>query len=735
MTFTAVGKRLPRLDGPEKVTGRTQYGADMTLPGMVWAAVLRAPHAHARIIRINTDKAAKMPGVLAVVTGKHFPRADAEDAPVLAADKVRYRGQGVAAVAAETQTQAAAALAAIEVEYKPLPFVPDVRAAIRPGAPRLHAESEDEKLPNIAGVAHIKRGDAAAAFARADLILENTFETPWVHQGFIEPHVSLAEANPGTGKITIWTSTQAQFNQRADLAQILNLPMNKIRVIGLAVGGAFGGKIAMCVEPIVAELARRCGRPVKLVVSRSDDFVATRPCGGAVMELKTAARKDGTLLALQARMFFDTGAFPGAQHGNGASLVQGPYRFPNLDVVSYSVYTNKAPAGARRALAAPHVHFALESQLDMMARALKLDPVEFRARNAVREGDPVAGSLPMPFTIAEKTIRTAADRAGWSHRKSGPIPGTTRSRGFGIAAGHWTTWAGGSSATVQIAEDGTVSVVTGAINLTGTDTSFAQIAAESIGVPVSRVTVVQGDTDTSPRNDGSWNSRILFGVGEAVRRAAEDAKRQLAAALSEEFGVPAEEIEVVAGMVRAKKGKAKPLGLAQAASRATDYGGAIIGRASLTELRPPAVPIAAQVAEVEVDRESGQVEIKRLICAQDVGRAINPMSVEGQIEGGASQAIGYALSEEYIYDGDGQLLNDDFVDFRMPTSLDHPEFDVTLIEEGKDSGPFGAKGVGEPSLIPTPAAIANAIHDAVGVRVCQLPITPERLYWAMRRGS
>ena len=735
MMFTAVGKRIPRLDGPEKVTGRAQYGADLTLPGMVWAAVLRAPQAHARIVRINTDKAAKMPGVLAVITSKDFPRPDVEGIPPLATDRVRYRGQGVAAVAAETQAQATAALSAIEVEYKPLPFVPDVRAAIKPNAPRIHTESEDEKLPNIAGVVRRKRGDAAAAFAKADLILENTFETPWVHQGFIEPHVSLAEVNPGTGKITIWTSTQAQFNQRADLAQMFALPMNKVRVIGLPVGGAFGGKIALCAEPIVAELARRCGRPVKLVVSRKDDFVATRPCSAAVMELKLGAKKDGTLVALQARLLFDTGAFPGAQHGNGASLVQGPYRFPNLDVTSYSIYTNKAPAGARRALAAPHVHFALESMLDMMASALKLDPVELRAKNAVREGDPVAGNMPMPFTITEKVIRAAAERAGCAQRKRGPITGTTRSRGFGLAAGHWTTWAGGSSATVQIAEDGTVSVVTGAINLTGTDTSFAQIAAETLGVPVSQVTVFQGDTDTSPRNDGSWNSRILFGVGEAVRRAAEDAKRQLLATLSEEFGAPADEIELVAGKVRMKKGEAKTLSLAQAASRATDYGGAIIGRASLTDLSPSAVPISAQVAEVEVDRETGQVVVTRLICAQDVGRAINPMSVEGQIEGGASQAMGYTLSEEYIYDAEGQLLNDNLMDFRMPTSLDHPEFEVVLIEEGKDSGPFGAKGVGEPPLIPTPGAIANAIFDAVGVRVRRLPITPERLYWAMRRGS
>jgi CO/xanthine dehydrogenase Mo-binding subunit len=726
MRFTAVGKRVPRLDGPEKVTGRAQFGADMTLPGMVHAAVLRSPHPHAEIRRIRTDAAEAMPGVLAVITGRDFPRGDAEGVPPLARGKVRYRGEAVAAVAAETLEQAAAALSKVAVDYRPLPLVPDVRRAIAPDAVRVHDESEDPNLPNVAGVAEIKRGDVEAGFAESDRIFEDTFETPWVHQGYIEPHVSLAEANPGSGQVTIWTSTQAQFNQRSDIAQVLGLPMTKVRVVGLPVGGAFGGKIPLCVEPVAAELARRCGRPVKLVVSRRDEFVASRPCGAAVMELKTGVKSDGRLVALEARLLFDTGGYRGAQHGTGAGLVQGPYRFPHLAVWSASVYTNKAPAGPRRALAAPHVHFAIESQLDIIAHALDIDPLELRAKNAVRAGDPITGDLGMPFTIVEKVVRAAGERAGWQGRKSGPVRGTRKSRGWGIAAGHWTVWAGGSGATVQVNEDGTVSVLTGAINLTGTDTSFAQIAAECFGIPVSQVIVHQGDTDTAPRNDGSWNSRITFGVGEAVRRASEDAKRQLAESLAEELDVAADDIEVAGGRVRAK-GKRTSLTLAEAAGRAAEYRGAIVGRGALADLWPPGVPISAQVAEVEVDRETGEVEVKRLVCAQDVGLAINPMSVEGQIEGAASQGIGYALSEEYVYDEGGQLLNDNFMDFRMPTSLDHPEFEIALIEERKDQGPFGAKGVGEPPLIPTAPAIANAVYDAVGVRIRRLPITPERI--------
>ncbi len=732
MTFTAVGKRVPRLDAPDKVTGRTQYGADIRLPDMVYGAVVRSPHAHARIVRIRTDRAAKMPGVVAIITGGDFPRADGEGVSVLAREKVRYCGEGVAAVAAESIGKAMAAAEAVEVEYAPLPLVTDVREAVKRGAARVHAESEDEGMPNIADVATVKRGEGADGMAKADRVFEATFETPWVHQGFIEPHVSLASVEPGTGRITIWTSTQAPFNQRSDLANILGVQMNKLRIVGLPVGGAFGGKNSICVEPIVAELARRCGRPVKLVVNRTQEFIAARPCGAAVMEIKAGVKRDGTFIALQARMLFDTGAYRGAQNGNGASLVQGPYRWPHLDVTSYSVYTNKPSAGARRALASPHVHFALESMIDTIAAELGMDPLEIRLKNAVNAGDPVMGGMKMPFTVAGTVMQAAADGAKWSTRKRGPVAGTTKSRGWGMASGHWGTWAGGSSASVNVNEDGTVTVLTGAVNLTGTHTSFAQIAAEVFGIPVSHVNVVQGDTDTGPRNDGSWDSRTLFGTGEAVRRACEDAKRQMAQALTGELGVPAEDIEFAGGFARTRNGGAKSLTFAEAASRAAEYSGATIGRAALTELEPTCVSVAAQVAEVEVDRETGQVRVLRLVCAQDVGFAVNPMSVEGQIEGSASQGVGYALSEEYVFGPEGCLMNDILRDFRLPTARDHPQMEVVMIEERKDAGPFGAKGVGEPGLIPTAAAIANAIYDAVGVRCRQLPMTPERILREMR---
>jgi len=733
MKHIAIGKRIPRLDGVEKVTGATLFGADLTLPGMLWGAVLRSPHAHARMRRVDTSKAGRMPGVLAVLTGRDFPRDDGADMPVLARRKVRYQGQAVAAVAAETPEQAAAALARIKVEYQPLPPVNDVREAIRSGAPAVHEQSEDPKLPNVCGVAEVRRGNLQAGFRQAHRIFEDTFETPWVHQGFIEPHVSLASVDPASGRVTVWTSTQAQFNQREGLAHALGLPIGKIRVIGLPVGGAFGGKNALCVEPICAQLARRAGRPVKMVVSRSDDFYATQPCGAAVIELKTGVKKDGTLVAFQARLLFDTGAHPGAQHSTGAVLAQGPYRIPNLHVKAYAVYTNKPPAGARRALTSPHVHFALESQLDIIAHALDLDPVEIRLRNALRKGDPVLGGASMPYTSAGKVVRTAAERAGWAHRARSQAR-NGKARGWGIAAGHWSVWAGASSAWVQVNEDGTIAVITGAINLTGTNTSFAQIAAESFGVPVDRVTAHQGDTDTSPRNDGSWGSRILFGVGEAVRRACEDAKRQLAESLSNELGVPVGRIKVKGGRVRVAGRGGRFLSLAEAAERAAGYQGAITGKAALTDL-PFGVAVAAQVAEVEVDRETGRWQVLRLVCAQDVGFAINPMSVEGQVEGAASQGIGYALCEEYLYDSAGRMLNPDLMDFRLPTAPDHPQFSVHLIEPQQDAGPFGAKGVGEPPLVPTAPAIANAIFDAVGVRIRRLPITPERLHEALQRGG
>ncbi|UCC49015.1 MAG: molybdopterin-dependent oxidoreductase, partial [Gemmatimonadota bacterium] len=488
----------------------------------------------------------------------------------------------------------------------------------------------------------------------------------------------------------------------------------------------FGGKGGVILEPIAAALARKCGRPVKMVMTREEEFLANRPCGGSVLELKTGVKRNGELVALQARLLFDTGAYSGAQAGTGAELVQGPYRLPNLLVTAYSIYTNKPSAGARRCLTAPHVHFAIESQLDIIAHALGIDPLEIRLRNVIGKGDPVVGSSTMPYSLPEKVIRAAAERAGWSQRRRSRRH-SAKARGIGLAAGHWTCWAASSSAYVHLNEDGTVSVLTGAIDVSGTDTSFAQIAAESFGIPVGRVTVTQGDTDTGPHNDGSHHSRVLFGVGEAVRRACEDAKRELAEALADELGVAPDQIVVADGRVQAAGASA--LSLAEAVGRAVGYRGAIVGRAALTEL-PLGISSCAQVAEVEVDRETGQWELKRLTCAQDVGFAINPMSVEGQIEGAASHGLGYALSEEYVYDH-GRLLNASFTDFRMPTSLDHPEYEVTLIEEQLDGGPFGAKGVGEPPIIPTAPAIANAIFDAVGVRVRQLPITPERLYRGM----
>jgi len=743
MTYTAIGKRIPRLDGPEKVTGQTQYVADLTLPGMVWGAILRSPHARARIRRLHTSKACAMPGVLALLTGRDFPRAEFSGAPVLASERVRYQGEPVVAVAAETYAQAVAALARVEIAYEVLPPVNHVLDAIAPAAPRVHDVSEDAHLPNICGLAHRDRGDIRAGFAKADHIFEDTFETQWTHQGFVEPHATVAAVEPASGRLRVWTSTQAQFNQRAEIAYILGLPHSHVRVIGMPVGGAFGGKNALCVEPICAELARRTGRPVKIVVSRRDDFAATRGCGASVLQLKTGVRKDGALVALEARLLFDTGAYSGAQHGIGASLMQGPYRIPNLAVKAYAVYTNKSPAGARRALTSPHVHFALESQLDIIAHALKLDPLQIRLRNALRKGDPVLGDMSMPYTVAGRVIQAAADRAGWCHRPSSPQtlkrgaaapPGSGKVRGRGIAAGHWSVWAGGSAAWVQLNEDGTLLVVTGAINLTGTDTSFAQIAAETFGIPVERVTVHQGDTHTSPRNDGSWGSRVLFGVGEVVRRACEDAKHQLAEVIAREWGIAPDKVEVGEGRVRSVGGNERSMPLARAAARAGDSGGAIVGRASLSEL-PFAVAVAAQVAEVEVDTETGQWQLQRLVCAQDVGFAINPMSVEGQIEGAVSQGLGYALCEEYVYDGEGRLLNPDLMDFRMPTSLDHPDFDVALIEEQQDSGPYGAKGVGEPPLVPTAAAIANAIFNATGARLRRLPFTPERIHQELRRVS
>lgn len=722
-SYTAVGTRVPRLDGPAHVTGKTQFAADLALPGMAWGALLRSRRPHARIVSVNTAKAARMPGVLAVLT--------AEDGPGLVGDVVRYRGEAIAAVAAETRAQARAAARAIEVVYRDLPVVTDVRTAIAPHAPQVHEGAERDGLYNVCDFATVVRGDVKRGFAAADHVFENTFETPWVHQGYIEPHATVASWESAAKKLTVWTSTQAQFSVRSSVANALGLPQSRVRVVGMAVGGGFGGKGGALLEPITAALSRRVGRPVKLVMTREEEFLANHPCGGAVVSLKSGVKKDGTLVAFEARVLFDTGAYGGAQTGIGAELTTGPYRTPNVRVKAYAIYTNKPSAGARRALTAPHVHFAVESQMDIIAHALGLDPVAFRLKNVMKKGDPVAGGT-LPYSLPGKVMRAAAERAGWGKRPKAEGRGRL-ARGFGFAAGHWTVSAGPSAASVHVNEDGTLSVLTGAINLSGTDTSFAQIAAERFGVPGSRVSVTQGDTDTAPYNAGSWHSRVTFGVGEAVRRAAEEAAKRVAEAFAEQTGAAPKQVQIADGHVQAPGTRAVPLG--EVAGRSMWSFGPIVGHAELTDL-PFGISSSAQVAEVEVDRDTGQWRLLRLVCAQDVGFAINPLSVEGQIQGGASHGIGYALSEEYLYE-EGRLLNPDFMDFRLPTSLDHPEYDIVMIEDRLDGGPYGAKGVGEPPTIPTAPAIANAIFDAVGARVKQLPLTPERVWRELqaRRGQ
>jgi len=727
-----VGKPLPRVDAGDKVTGKSVFVADVSLPGMLHAKLVRCPDSHARIVRIDLSRAEKLPGVKATITGKDLPTR--RDCSTMAVEVVRYAGQPVAAVAADDPRIAEEAARLVRVEYEVLPAVVDPMEALKPGAPVVWPDGKRQKdhrgellPPNVTGYSHFVHGDVERGFKESDFIFEDTFVTQTVHQGYLETHGYIAEADRATGKITLWTSTQSQFNLRGALLGMFRLAASRLRVVGLSIGGGFGGKSEVTMEPVCIVLAQKTGRPVKLILTREEDMTACTARGKQVIELKTGVKKDGRLVARRARIVGDGGAYGYASLMT--VLVHGPYRIPNQESEGLNVATHTVAAGAHRAPGAPQALFACESQMDIIAGKLGMDAVEIRRKNLVNEGDFVAGALKMPRNGWRKALEEAADKSGWAQRKR------RRNRGMGIACGPWDGATNISSAYVILDSDGTASVISGAVDVSGTDTSFAQITAETLGIRMEDVTVSLGDTDSTPYVDGSWGSRVTYAMGTVVKRAAEQVRKQVLGLAAKQLGEKAEDLEIVEGTIKSRKRPGKKMQLRELAQQALWEGGPLTGQASLSSL-PSQPALAVQVAEVEVDRETGAVAVLKLTNAQDVGYAINPMSVEGQMEGAALTGMGYGLMEEYVYEegpaAGWRLLNPSFLDYRLPTSLDMPEIESVIVEEPTDTGPFGVKGVGEPPVIPTAAAIANAIEDAVGVRIKELPITRERVLRAMQ---
>jgi CO/xanthine dehydrogenase Mo-binding subunit len=740
------GRRLPRLDGAAKASGRHVYGADFALPGMLYGKILRSRVPRARLVRIDTRRAAALAGVRAVITAADVPEVRygnaVKDLTVFATDEIRFVGHPLAAVAATTLETADEALALIEVELEPLEPVYDPERALAPDAPLLHPDWRSYAVApfiaregNVAGRSRIRHGDVDAAFAQAYRVYENRFTTPLQHAGYTEPRAATA-AWDGNAVLTVWSNAQLPFEVQAMLCDILALPPSQIRVVVPGIGGGFGGKLRIGVEHFAALLARACGRPVKIITTSEEELIAAHPRQPAIITLKTAVARDGKILAREGRVLVDCGAYAGSGPLVGAVALQvlaGPYRTPNLRLESLAVYTNKVPSGSFRAPSGPMANLAVECQMDVIAEDLGIDPLELRLRNVVHEGDLGPAGEVLKSVSVEECLRRAADAIGWRDRR--PAPG----RGKGIACSWWMTTGGSSGVYLKLNTDGTVSLTSGAVELgTGALTGAAQILAEELALDLEDIRIATVDTQNAPYDYGAQGSRTAFSVGNACRAAAEILRRQIFAVAAKHLEIPADEMLLQEKCVRARNHR---LPLAELARISQLTGGGLIAHG--TAISPPPAHDSSRVenhplpawntpsfhahaAEVSVDRETGEITIHRYVVAQDVGYAINPTYIEGQIEGGVSQGLGQALSEEIVYE-DGRVLNASLTDYKMPTSLDMPRVESILVECPSQHGPYGAKGVGEPPCIEPPATIANAIAAATGVRITSLPITAEKI--------
>lgn len=748
-----IGRSLRRVDGGEKATGLTRFAADLALPGTLHARLVLSHHAHARIVKVDTRAAEALAGVVGVFTGRDLPLgkqdpSDRNRCP-LALDDVRFVGHPVAAVVAESEAIAEDAAALIVVEYEILPAAVDALEAMKPGAPVVRepgSEGDEAELgqhgaaggggtlkevqqPNVASTQHFTRGDVAKGFAAAHVVIERTYRTSMVHQGYLEPRAALASVD-ALGNVTVWTTTQALFYTRSEVAEALGLPEHQVRIVATPLGGGFGGKFVL-LEPLAAALAVALKRPVSLVLTRTEEFLMTTPAPASVFELKTGVSKDGTLTALEARVVFDAGAYAGAPVGIACLMLGSCYRLPHMDIRGYEVLTHKPGNGAYRAPGAVQAAFALESHMDDMARALGLDPLEFRLKNASGEGDLMANGNKWPRIGLRACLEKLKEERD---RRKALAPGQARFKyGVGVALGGWMGGIEPANAVCRLERDGTLSIIVGTVDMSGTNTAFAQIASEAFGLDAGLIRVVNPDTEAAPYAGSSGGSKITYTVGAAVEKAARDARQQLFAIAAKHLEAAVEDLELVdrAIQVRGAPGKAVPIAtLAKASMQFAGKYEPVYGRGSTATIaRAPA--FAAHLAEVEVDTETGHVRVLDQLVVQDVGRALNPAAIEGQIQGAAAQGLGWALLERMPYDAHGQLLSATFMDYAMPASETVAAVRAVFVEVPSEHGPFGAKGVGEPPVVAAPAAIANAVRDATGRRFTELPITSEAVRRAL----
>ncbi len=738
-TFKYIGTRPIRPDGVDKVTGRADYGADLNLPGMILGYVLRSPHAHAIIVDIDTSKAEALAGVLAVITAADFPdrsgyraRKKAFTDNVIASDKVLYHGQPVAAVAATSTEIAEQALTLIEVSYDVQPAVLDVLQAMAADAPLLHddmftdglAEPADQPS-NIAQKTVITKGDVEAGFAAADHIVERTFVTPMVHQGYIEPHACVGNYNEG-GQASLWCSSQGHFDMRNLTAVVLGIDVGDLCVTAAEIGGGFGGKTTVYLEPLALKLSQKSNRPVKMVMSREEVFRATGPASGTVNRIKVGCKNDGTITAMQANLIYDSGAYAGSPIGPGCMCVFAPYDVDNIHIEGFEVVTNRPRVAAYRAPGAPQSMFASESVVDELAQLLDMDPIELRLKNAAVEGTHAAYGPKFPV-IGLTACLEAAQRH--PHYKKSLAPDTGR----GIAVGFWFNAGNMSSAEAHLLDSGMLQIVEGNPDIGGSRASMALMAAETMGIPYERIRVRIADTESTGYCSTTGGSRTTFATGMAVIQACEDVISQCKERAALTWGIGADQTEYADGIVRAMPGvnaELKPLGLRDLAKNAARTGGPISGRASLNA-QGPGPSFAVNIADVHIDKETGRTTVTAFTAIQDAGKAIHPAYVEGQMQGGAAQGIGWALNEEYLYDDAGVLENPGFLDYRIPVTSDLPMIDTEIVEVPNPTHPYGVRGVGETPIVAPLATIGNAVSRALGKRMTELPLSPPKILAAI----
>lgn len=737
-----VGTRPIRPDGLDKVTGKAQFGADLTLPGMLFGKVVRSPHAHARIVSIDTSTAESMLGVKAVITGSDFPDlaangAHASDIDVannaIARDKVLYEGHVVAAVAATTRELAEAAAKAVEVSYEVLPHVLTVDEAMADNAPLLHenmitkgVEPAPDQPSNVASRIVHERGDLEQGFGKADVVIEKEFTTKPVHQGYIEPHAAVADAN-NDGRANIWCSSQGHFAMRAYTATVLGVSQGTLKVTAAEIGGGFGGKTVIYLEPLAVRLSQRAGRPVKLVMDRDEVFRATGPTSGTRIKVKMGISNSGELTAAEVWMAFEAGAYAGSPVGAAGMTVIAAYDIPHFLVEGYDVVCNKPRVAAYRAPGAPMAAFAVESVLDELARSIDMDPIEVRLANAAVEGTQASYGPKFPRIGFVETLEAIKEHPNYT-AELGP------NQGRGVAAGFWFNAGMNSSATVHINENGTATVVTGSPDIGGSRQSMALMAAEELGIPYESIKPVVADTETVGFNDVTGGSRVTLATGAAVVDACRLVIEDLRARAAKTWDVEIDQVEWVDGQAQHVDGSQPPLSLNALAAKSGRTGGPISANASLNA-RGVGAAFSAQVCDVEVDPETGVTRVVRYLTAQDAGRAISPDYVEGQMQGGVVQGIGWGLNEEYIHNENGGMENPSFLDYRMPVASDLPMIECSIVEVPNPAHPYGVRGVGEVGIVPPMAALANAIKDATGVRLTDLPMTPIKVLEALNEQS